>query len=53
MVIRARPVRHRHDLMVPAFSERDEHVPEVDAAYRFNPSRDAGHPGRLHARTAA
>lgn len=24
------------DLMVPAFSERDEHVPEVDKAYRFN-----------------
>ena len=23
-------------LQVPAFSERDEHVPEVDAAYRFN-----------------
>lgn len=25
------------DLRVPAFSERDEHVPEVDVAYRFNP----------------
>ncbi|MBU6260968.1 MAG: AAA family ATPase [Burkholderiales bacterium] len=25
------------DLMVPAFAERDEHVPEIDAAYRFNP----------------
>jgi cobaltochelatase CobS len=25
------------DLRVPAFSERDEHVPEIDAAYRFNP----------------
>jgi cobaltochelatase CobS len=24
------------DLMVPAFSERDEHVPDKDAAYRFN-----------------
>ncbi len=24
------------DLVVPAFVERDEHVPEVDAAYRFN-----------------
>ena len=24
------------DLQVPAFGERDEHVPEVDAAYRFN-----------------
>ena len=24
------------DLEVPAFAERDEHVPEVDAAYRFN-----------------
>lgn len=24
------------DLMVPAFSERDAHVPEVDKAYRFN-----------------
>ncbi len=25
------------DLMVPAFSEPEEHVPEVDVAYRFNP----------------
>jgi cobaltochelatase CobS len=25
------------DLQVPAFSERDEHVPEVDAVYRFKP----------------
>lgn len=25
------------DLKVPAFSERDDHVPEVDKAYRFNP----------------
>jgi cobaltochelatase CobS len=25
------------DLKVPAFSERDEHVPEVDSVYRFNP----------------
>jgi hypothetical protein len=25
------------DLMVPAFAERDDHVPEIDAAYRFNP----------------
>jgi cobaltochelatase CobS len=25
------------DLLVPAFSEADEHVPEVDDAYRFNP----------------
>ncbi|MBM4198013.1 MAG: AAA family ATPase, partial [Gammaproteobacteria bacterium] len=24
-------------LFVPAFSQRDEHVPEVDQAYRFNP----------------
>lgn len=24
------------DLKVPAFAERDEHVPEVDPAYRFN-----------------
>ncbi len=24
-------------LRVPAFSQRDEHVPEVDSAYRFNP----------------
>ena len=24
-------------LKVPAFAERDEHVPEVDTAYRFNP----------------
>ncbi len=23
------------DLVVPAFAERDEHVPEIDAAYRF------------------
>ena len=25
------------DLVVPAFGERDEHVPEVDPVYRFNP----------------
>jgi cobaltochelatase CobS len=25
------------DLRVPAFSEPDEHVPEIDTAYRFNP----------------
>jgi cobaltochelatase CobS len=25
------------DLQVPAFAERDEHVPEIDAVYRFNP----------------
>lgn len=25
------------DLRVPAFKERDEHVPEIDSAYRFNP----------------
>ena len=25
------------ELQVPAFSERDEHVPEVDAVYRFKP----------------
>jgi len=25
------------DLLVPAFGERDDHVPEVDAVYRFNP----------------
>jgi cobaltochelatase CobS len=25
------------DLRVPAFSSRSEHVPDVDAAYRFNP----------------
>lgn len=25
------------DLRVPAFSERDEHVPEIDPVYRFNP----------------
>lgn len=25
------------NLMVPAFSQRDEHVPEIDAVYRFNP----------------
>lgn len=24
------------DLQVPAFSERDDHVPEIDPAYRFN-----------------
>nr|WP_257030457.1 AAA family ATPase [Paraburkholderia bryophila] len=24
-------------LMVPAFSERDDHVPEIDEVYRFNP----------------
>ncbi len=25
------------DLQVPAFAERDDHVPEIDDAYRFNP----------------
>lgn len=25
------------DLKVPAFSERDDHVPEIDPAYQFNP----------------
>ena len=25
------------NLMVPAFSERDEHVPDIDSVYRFNP----------------
>ncbi|MGF1683164.1 AAA family ATPase [Photobacterium minamisatsumaniensis] len=25
------------DLQVPAFSSRDDHVPEIDHAYRFNP----------------
>ncbi len=25
------------DLKVPAFSDRDDHVPEIDDAYRFNP----------------
>jgi cobaltochelatase CobS len=25
------------DLQVPAFAERDEHVPDIDTAYRFNP----------------
>jgi len=25
------------DLKVPAFSQRDDHVPEVDTAYQFNP----------------
>lgn len=24
-------------LMVPAFSERDDHVPDIDEVYRFNP----------------
>ena len=24
------------DLKVPAFTERDEHVPEIDTVYRFN-----------------
>ncbi len=26
------------DLVVPAFGTRDEHVPEIDDAYRFNPA---------------
>ncbi len=26
------------DLKVPAFGERDDHVPEVDTVYRFNPA---------------
>ena len=26
-----------HDMQVPAFIERDEHVPDIDEVYRFNP----------------
>lgn len=26
------------DLKVPAFAERDEHVPDIDSTYRFNPA---------------
>ena len=26
------------ELKVPAFVERDEHVPEIDTSYRFNPA---------------
>jgi cobaltochelatase CobS len=26
------------ELKVPAFAERDEHVPEIDTSYRFNPA---------------
>ena len=26
------------DLTVPAFAQRDEHVPDIDSSYRFNPS---------------
>ena len=26
------------DLTVPAFSERDDHVPDIDTVYRFNPA---------------
>jgi len=26
------------ELQVPAFAERDEHVPEIDTSYRFNPA---------------
>ncbi|MGA2953838.1 MAG: cobaltochelatase subunit CobS, partial [Caulobacteraceae bacterium] len=25
------------DMLVPAFSERDSHVPDLDEAYRFDP----------------
>ena len=25
------------ELKVPAFAEREDHVPDIDAAYRFNP----------------
>ena len=38
------------DLVVPAFAEVDEHVPEVDAVYRFDRRRHARDPGRLRAR---
>ncbi len=35
------PARERFgidsDLLVPAFAERDEHVPDIDPVYRFNP----------------
>ena len=36
------------DLQVPAFSERDEHVPEVDAVYRFNPDVTLAIQSSLH-----
>lgn len=37
------------DLKVPAFKERNEHVPEIDPGLPFQPGRDAGHTGRLFA----
>ena len=36
-VVSAREFGLDSDLEVPAFSYRDEHVPEIDPAYRFNP----------------
>ncbi|MFM9135243.1 MAG: AAA family ATPase [bacterium] len=36
-VVSARDFGLDSDLLVPAFSARDEHVPEIDDSYRFNP----------------
>ena len=36
-VVSARDFGLDSDLLVPAFSVRDEHVPEIDESYRFNP----------------
>ena len=35
------------DLEVPAYSEPDEHVPDLDPDYRFDQADDARHPCRL------
>ena len=36
-VVSARDFGLDSDLLIPAFSVRDEHVPEIDEGYRFNP----------------
>ena len=32
----SRDLRHDSDLMVPAFAQREDHVPEINEVYRFN-----------------
>ena len=41
------------DLRVPAFAERDEHVPEIDSRLPLQPRRHAGAARRLLRATGA
>ena len=41
------------DMKVPAFTERDSHVPDIDEAYKFDPADHAGDPAPASPTTAA